>query len=258
VPNTTELDDVELEESVLTVQMGNGLNTSFELPFDQKQAMARELAPPPTYYYAPPQAADEEEFPDDEVAQEAKNFFEEIEDTAEDAQGQAVQDMDSAFFSATLSVAKSVKSVADGVNTDSVVSVASVTAQSVATAATNFEQASAPTLDTILEKTSAMTPTAFNGFFDNPKPPKQRDTKSQPEKLQQDESFDSENNIYDGSEDAQVEKDAESVESRYGFDKTMDGWFSSDTFTAVTKHVPNFVMQLVVDDDARSDFVEAQ
>ncbi|CAJ1949091.1 unnamed protein product [Cylindrotheca closterium] len=261
VPIIHEQDDTELEESVLTVRMGNGLNTSFELPFDQEQALARELAPPPTYHYITPQSVDEEEFPDDEMNQEARDFFEEIEDDNkenEEPKEQASQDTDSAFLSATLSVAKSVKSVADTVNTDSVVSVASATAQTVATAANQFEQASSPALDTIIEKTSAMAPTAFDGFFDNPKPVK-RDTKKRQFVKSLDESFNSDANSDDGSEDAQVlEKDAESVESRYGFDKTIDGWFSSDAFTSVSKHVPNCVMQLVVDDDARSDFVEPQ
>lgn len=262
-----EQDNEELEASVLTVRMGNSLNTSFEMPFDQQLELARQLAPPVvTPMYVPPQVADEEEFPDDEMNQEAIDFFQEIEDnTKEDqSQDQGTYDKDSAFISATLSVANSVRSVADGVTTDSVVSMASVTAQTVASVANSLDEAAAPTLDTIFEKTSAMTPTAFDGFFDNPKPAKRGTnnntaTKQRQDEKLQDESFNSDNYSYDvRSEDAQTDKDAESVESRYGFDKTMDGWFSSETFAAVTRHVPNFVMQLVVDDDARSDFVEAQ
>ncbi|KAL3937893.1 MAG: hypothetical protein SGBAC_007091 [Bacillariaceae sp.] len=254
VPTIGEHEGIELEESVLTVPTGNGLNTSFEMPFDQKQQMQRDLAPPPVVEptaYLSPQIADEEEFPDDEVHQELNDFFQEIEEQQQQPEDdrQKAQETDSVFYSATLSVAKSVQSA-------SVVSVASATAQTVATAANSLDQASAPALDTIIEKTSAaMTPTAFDGFFDNPKPRKKSSTTKQQQVQDynrgRNDSFNSDDNSYGaGSEEPpqRMTHDAESVDSRFGFDKTMDGWFASDTFTGVTKHVPDFMMQLVLDD----------
>jgi len=237
--------DEVMEESVLTVQMANTLNTSFDVPFDQKEEMIRmEMGPivinPSSYVHLPHVADEDDEFPMDEMEQEAKFFFQEIEEeeSQDDGVEETKEEIDSDLYGTTLSVAKS---VAEGVTASSV---ASATAKTVATAADTLDKAAVPTLDTIFEKTSEMTPTVFDGFFENPKPATKRSSK---QVQANDDSFQSDNSDY-SSEDAQMEPDVESVESgRYGFDKTMDSWFASETFTAVTKHVPDFVMQMVID-----------
>jgi len=235
-------EDYELEKTVFTHPSDNAAEFSFdaELPFDQQQQELSQLEmahQQVTRSYAPPTIVDEEEFPDDEVDQEANDFLDEIDN----------QEIPSVFYSTTASVAKSVKTAADSLTTDSVVAVA---AKSVASAVNTVDQAgAAPSLDTIIESASAvLTPTVLEGFFDNPKPRRLITSMH--------ESIESLSDV--GSEEEFVEIDSlSSVSSRPGFDNIVDGCFSSETFTAVTDNIPDLVKQWVVD-DARSQTVEVQ